>query len=327
MFKKPVKRELVSSKLEYCRLCLAKQDLIELTSDKQNSIQNILDITLSQSILYRLCTNCSKALACLEKFKRNCLKADNILRYGKDSILRNSFLSCVTDESLSSAFDIVQNWLGDVGFVLRHLDDVLFEKGIKVEQSLEDYHDSEMEVETLHEEEVFAVEGTDDEPQTKTEIENTENILETCSWSDADDEDFKYEDYDDDEDDDDSMALDVKKIECTDCGIAYLKSNSRKHKCEQKSPLEKKPYLNISDVKDEDEVLDPYELERLSDENFNVEEYYDESQKGKKRIYLCRICHRHYMRSEFIYHRNKHLSKLRSMLLQRLRFHCIFPFS
>lgn len=294
----------VLSKLNYCRLCLTKQDLSEISLEKSNIIKDTLTISLSAAIPYRLCNNCNNAISCFEKFKRNCLKADYVLRCGSDSVMKNTFLTCSTDESLTTAFNTIQNWLTDVGILLRHLDDVLIEKGMvmnskKVQPVLTEL---EMEVETLHEEEVFAFDSFDDTFET--------TVIDEIDEGKEDNEELTS-------DNDDKEVNDNSRSSFLSDGDLNSDSDDDK-KCQKldfKRPSRTKP--KFDETLDISRRLRPKkEKVNLTHENslpiqdgFSVDDYFDESKVGKKRPYKCALCQKHYCRSEFVYHMNVHWSK------------------
>lgn len=287
-----------SSTLNYCRLCLTKQELSEITSEKFDIIRDTLTISLSPVVPYRLCKNCNNAISCLEKFKRNCLKADYVLRCGSDSAMRNTFLTCNTDESLTIAFNTIQNWLTDVGILLRHLDDVVTVKGMvmKAEEVQPVLSESETEIEALHEEEIFVFDSFTDKIETATIDEDEDDeigvnfdsrssiVSNGDSGTDSDNEKLSK-----------FQELQSKRPSRTKRKFDETLSTSRKLR-----PKEKK--LNLT----------PENSPPLQD-SFRVDDYFDQSKVGSKRPYKCGLCHKHYCRSEFTYHMNQHWSKYAKM--------------
>lgn len=270
-----------------CQLCLGKEDLIRITTEKERLINSLLNIQLTKRSTSRLCINCTSALTCFDKFQKNSLAAQKILE--RSGSHRQPFLTILNgtdvDDYINSAFDTVLNWLTDVNVILRHCPskvDAAVEslsissEGRQVNESpppdSSSYPENEeldihfQDVEMLQDEEVLCEVKT--EVDVKGQSEESEN-----------EENFEMLE---------SSHEDLEEV------IENIIDQS------QKEPST----VDVGPV-DQSSSEDQRPLQKIED-NFDPADYFDKRMRGKRRPYKCNECGQHYSRAELIYHRYTH---------------------
>lgn len=329
---------IYKTKANHCKCCLTKNDLILITNEKQKIITSLLNLPFKNPPNdYRICINCNSSLACFDKFRKNSIAAHTILEKCK---LKNTFLSSVTDESVNSAFDTILNWMNDVTVIMKYLSDVKMEENENFET--ESVHEEYEGVEVLHEEEMFV--GHVDAGIKKENEVKSEPEIEFVNEAQSTENDSDYVPEIEEEENEEKplkrkKEIDYEKYKKYTCDCCEKKFASRLEltyhlnvhagvnpyecgidNCTKSYPHPRTLKVHQREVhyilngkrldpppeKEQDPEFDE-KLDELRDENFVIESFYVESRKGNKRPYQCRICSRFYNKTEFGYHRNKHL--------------------
>uniref|UniRef100_A0A336LX45 CSON007137 protein n=1 Tax=Culicoides sonorensis TaxID=179676 RepID=A0A336LX45_CULSO len=317
--------QTLKQKTSHCRCCLTKNDLIQLTGEKQKIILSVLSLSAIKCTTIpkdaQICINCNSTLTYLDKFRHNCASAHKILTKSK---LKNTFLSSVTDESVNLAFDTILNWMNDVTVIIKYLEDVKKEDGEEEEKEKEEV----VEEQNFQDFETVLV-----KQESNSDTYNDDN---TNTKFDTDDSSSSDDDYSpQNETETKNKAKKEKlKLSCQFCTRTFSKKSElivHEMNHEKKNPFVcdvdgctkayphprtlKTHKLEIHGIRDGVKVTVPdptlddpkflEKLEELKDENFDMDKYF--AAKGSKRAYQCHICSRFYNKTEFQYHRNKHL--------------------
>lgn len=266
-----------------CQLCLAKEDLIRITSEKYRLITSLLNLKLPEAANSRICINCTSALTCFDKLHKNSNVAQKILAQTGTHLQRNAFLNVLnkTDGTLSVAFETVLSWLTDVNVILRHCPDEMDVVNASHSQNRSSQVENHEEFD-IHFEDV-------------SRLQDVELLCESTKNTDLIDD----------------VKIETQNDETFETSFEDLEEpvEIREESQVQKTPeIEERALDDVPVSKDEDSAFvqdqkNPQEIE----DDFNPEDYFDKGRKGKRRPYKCEECGVHFDRMELIYHRNTHL--------------------
>lgn len=276
-------RETMENQL-VCQLCLAKEDLIRITSEKYRLINSLLNLKLPEAANSRICINCTSALTCFDKFHKNSNAAQKILAQTGIHLQRNAFLNVLneTDGTLSVAFETVLSWLTDVNVILRHCPEEM-----DVVHSSQNQNRSSPQVENheefdIHFEDVSRLEDV----EVVCELKKNTDLINEIKIETQNDETFETS-FDDLE----------EPVEI-----------SEESQVQKSTEIEERALDDGQVSKDDDATFfrDQNNAQEIEGD-FNPDDYYDKGKKGKRRPYKCKECGVHFDRLELIYHRNTHL--------------------